>query len=119
MNMKLAIFAFSMAAIPAAAQAQGQGLDCRKPHNRAEAVICGDTELMRLDAKLGALVQTVRGETSGVDGETGRRVDPLGRDQAIWETRVRDKCRAVPCLKLAYERRIADVRRRWGEALKD
>ena len=80
-------------------------------------MLCADPQLVQLDGELSALIERIRAEASGVDGETGKRIDPIGRDQKRWERRERNACKTAACLERAYRLRLQDVRTRWAEAL--
>lgn len=102
----------SVLAFPASGT-MAAGFDCAAAKSRIEKTICGDEELSRLDSRLNEVFLEAQAETAGVDGETGRRVNPVGKEQRRWVQRVRAKCGNATCLKAAYEKRIADIEKNW------
>lgn len=90
---------------------------CPESRGRIQRMLCADPQLVQLDGELSALIERIRAEASGVDGETGKRIDPIGRDQKRWERRERNACKTAACLERAYRLRLQDVRTRWAEAL--
>lgn len=97
--------------------ASASGLNCVAPAGRVSQMICSSPELRRLDSQLGALYEQVENETRGVDGETGKVVDPFGEEQELWRVQTRDRCATSSCLKKAYGARIDYVRHHWHDAL--
>lgn len=81
------------------------------------AIICRDAGLRRLDGELAGLIAQARAETAGVDGETGRTIDPVAVEQRRWRQETIARCHDVACLKAAYRSRIHAVRARWAAAL--
>lgn len=95
----------------------GAGFDCRLAKSRVEKLICADPGLSKLDGEMNVLFDKIQGETAGHDGETGKVVDPVGKEQTLWRTTVRDKCKDTACLKTAYTTRLSAMRKNWAEAL--
>lgn len=103
-NAGLAALAFALS-FPA----QADGIDCSLAKSKIHVLICSDQELLKLDAELNEVFTDVRQERAGVDGETGRRLDPVGKEEWQWILQVRNKCNDVKCLKLAYRKRIGEL----------
>jgi len=99
-----------------AAAAAAPGFDCRRAQRPVERRICASAELSQRDAELNRLYRQIQAETAGVDGADGRRIDPLAAGQTAWLAR-RDACADEACLLRAYDRRIAELRRDWAQAL--
>ena len=76
-------------------------------------MICADDELTILDSKLNDVFNEAQSEHTGIDGETGKRIDPVGNDQKKWLNSVRNACKNQTCLKNAYRVRISDLRKTW------
>jgi len=106
----------ALALLAVAGLSQAAGFDCRRARTQVEKTICADAELSRLDSEMNALYQQIRAETRGVDGETGRQVDPIAAENARWLAG-RNECRDAACIRSAYQQRIAQMRRDWGDAL--
>lgn len=106
----------ALALLAVAALSQAAGFDCRRARTQVEKTICADAELSRLDSEMNALYKQIRAETRGVDGETGWQVDPVAAENARWLAG-RNECRDAACIRSAYQQRIAQLRRDWGEAL--
>lgn len=106
----------ALALLAVAGLAQAAGFDCRRARTTVEKTICADAGLSRLDSEMNALYRQIRAETRGVDGETGRPVDPLAAENARW-LEGRNQCRDAACIRSAYEQRIAQLRRDWAQAL--
>ncbi|MBX8559333.1 hypothetical protein K5D57_06455 [Pseudomonas cichorii] len=64
-----------------------------------------------------ALVEDVRSETKGVDGETGKSIDPMGAQQKEWHDALAHACKDAVCLTVAYAARIVAIHKEWSEAL--
>ncbi|WP_064748129.1 lysozyme inhibitor LprI family protein [Lysobacter antibioticus] len=112
----LAVLGPTLAGAAAAATATAPGFDCRHARSAVEQRICASDELSRRDAELNGLYRQIQAETAGIDGASGRRIDPLAAGQAAWLAR-RDACADEACLLRAYDRRIAELRRDWVQAL--
>ena len=95
--------------------ARAAGFDCRKASNPVEKLICTDPALSDLDSELKRVYDTVENETFGHDGETGKTIDPNGRDQLRWLRTVRGTCANTACLKRVYGVRIAELQRRYPD----
>ncbi|QWP77710.1 DUF1311 domain-containing protein [Lysobacter sp. K5869] len=106
----------ALALLAAAAASHAVGFDCRRARTQVEKTICADAELSRLDSEMNDLYRQIRAETRGVDGETGRRVDPIAAENARW-LEGRNECHDAACIRDAYQQRIAQMRRDWGDAL--
>ena len=91
---------------------------CGRPATRVEHLICGSAELQQLDVELGRMYDAVESETRGMDGETGKLIDPFGREHQHWLAETRNRCGSQACLAKAYRSRIAYVRRHWAYALR-
>lgn len=90
---------------------------CSGARDLQARLICTHPDLWALDTEMRELVARVRAETTGVDGETGRSIDPISAEQDRWSRRVAARCRDRACLLTAYRQRIVDIRKRWAEAL--
>ena len=109
--------AVALAALLQGATAQAAGFDCAKAQSRVEKLVCARPELSRLDDELAKAFETIRKETAGIDGATGKASFSFGVEHDRWRTTIRDKCRTASCLKKAYEARLARVRRDWKDLL--
>jgi len=89
------------------------GFDCAKAKIAIEKMVCADDALSQLDSDLKAVFDEAQSERSSIDGETGRRSDPVGLQERAWIKNVRNKCRDLTCLKIAYTKRIAQIREDW------
>jgi uncharacterized protein len=104
----------------AATAAQAAGFDCQKAATHIEKLICADPALSDLDSELKRVFDFIEGETFGHNAEPPyQTIDPVGHDEASWIRTVRSKCMDTACLKRVYVARIADLRRRWADALPD
>lgn len=101
-----------------AGPADAAGFDCRYAKSRVEKLICAHPELSRRDSEMKDVFDKIRSETSGVDGETGERIDPIGKDQTQWRETVRDLCQDTACLTRAYDARLQELRRNSSGALR-
>jgi uncharacterized protein len=108
---------FSTAQPTAQESAIKPSFNCERAKTKVEYLICGDQSLSKLDAEMSELYQNIQSETAGVDGATGRVIDPIGAEQKAWRTRVRDRCKTVACLNEMYRKRIQDMKRKWDAAL--
>ncbi|QWF17250.1 lysozyme inhibitor LprI family protein [Lysobacter capsici] len=108
----LALFGFALLA----GSAQAAGFDCKRARTTVEISICADPGLSRLDSEMNDLYRQIQSETVGVDGETGRRIDPIAAEQQRWLAR-RNACADRACLDRAYRDRLAQMKRDWSEAL--
>jgi uncharacterized protein len=83
----------------AGALPQSASFDCRKAATSVEKLICGDKELQELDTSMSQRYsQMVSPDVS----ESEQTIT----DQRNWIKKVRNKCAAIECLKLAYRERI-------------
>lgn len=82
-----------------------------------ETVACGSTKLREQEQTMLDLVQSVSEETSGVDGDTGVRSNPIGKEQNQWRNALARKCSAAACLSAAYTARIEQIQKKWADAL--
>lgn len=99
-----------------AGSAQAAGFDCKHARTTVEISICADPGLSRLDSEMNELYRQIQSETAGVDGETGRRIDPIAAEQQRWLAR-RNACVDRACLDRAYRDRLAQMKRDWSDAL--
>jgi uncharacterized protein len=109
----LAITLTILVSSASATTAWSAGFDCKKAKTAVEKMICADEDLSKLDSKLKAVFDEAQSEHIGVDGETGRRIDPVGSDQKNWLNFVRNSCKNSECLKYVYEARISDIQTNW------
>ncbi|WP_407315368.1 hypothetical protein [Pseudomonas sp. nanlin1] len=82
-----------------------------------EDIACSSESLRAQDNKMLSLVEDVRAETKGVDGETGKALDPMGAQQKEWRDALAHACNDAACLSVAYAARIAAIHKEWSQAL--
>jgi uncharacterized protein len=87
--------------------------DCKKARTAVGKMICADEALSILDSKLKDVFDEAQSEHAGVDGETGKRIDPVGSDQKKWIKFVRNACKNESCLKYVYTARISELQEAW------
>lgn len=90
---------------------QGAKLD------KLETIACASADLKNQEQSMLDLVQAVRDETTGTDGDTGERIDPMGKEQYQWRTALAGKCSDAACLSKAYKARTAQIKKKWADAL--
>lgn len=92
---------------------KGPAFSCSFPQSRVEAIICADAELSLLDLELAVTFRKARLNADGLG------VYHLYADRKKWRQR-RDQCTAEEntksCVKQSYERRIAELKARYGMA---
>lgn len=81
-----------------------------------ETIVCRNASLREKDAKMIALVREVEAEVSGVDGDSGRPLNPMAPDQKAWRKATQSRCKNADCLSAAYDTRIATIRSKWRQA---
>jgi uncharacterized protein len=113
LSLALKIIAFYLILIPPLVNAAG--FNCAKAKTFIEIEICADSYLSMLDSELNAVFDEAQSETSGIDGETGKRIDPVGAEQKKWIKNIRNKCQNKTCLIRAYETRINEIKMDWIE----
>ncbi|WP_156183748.1 lysozyme inhibitor LprI family protein [Chromobacterium sp. LK1] len=86
--------------------AQSAGFNCAYAKLEVEKMICADAELSSLDSELAKRFTAIQDETKGIDGDTGKRLDPYGKEQARWLKEVRNKCEDALCVRDAYKKRL-------------
>ncbi|KQQ55584.1 hypothetical protein ASF84_09580 [Pseudomonas sp. Leaf127] len=91
--------------------------DDNAPLTRLEDIACSSASLRGQEATMLALVDSVRRETKGVDGETGEAVDPMGVQQKVWRDALAGVCKDAACLSVAYAERIAAIHKEWSQGL--
>jgi uncharacterized protein len=84
-----------------------------------ERIACGDPKLRAQEKTMLDLVAAAREETTGMDGDTGARIDPLGKEQYQWRKALEHKCSDAQCLSKAYTARIAQIHKDWADALNE
>ena len=89
------------------------GFNCANAKTFIDKTICADARLSMLDADLNTVFREAQSEMSGVDGETGKRMDPVGAEQKQWIRKIRNKCQDKICLVNVYEKRIASIKQNW------
>ncbi|MBB6092291.1 uncharacterized protein YecT (DUF1311 family) [Povalibacter uvarum] len=82
---------------------QAASFDCTQARSRTEKLICGDTELSDLDARLGEAY------TVSKQGLAPAEVERLTREQLQWLRDVRNRCTDAACLKEKYKTRIDEL----------
>ena len=80
------------------AHTETPSLNCARGTAAADKLVCATPALTALDSKLARDFANARAQ-GGVDGEK------LQAQEVAWLSHVRDKCRSVACLKVAYEAR--------------
>ena len=115
-SLRLCSAAVLSLALSGAAAAAAPGFDCRQARSAVERRICASAGLSQRDAELNRLYRRIQAETAGVEGVSGHRIDPLAAGQAGWLAE-RDACADEACLLRVYDRRIAELRRDWAQAL--
>jgi uncharacterized protein len=90
---------------------QSAGFDCSLAKTKVEKMICNDTELSELDSQLKDVFLAAQSETAGFDGDTGERLDPVGKENSKWLLTVRNKCSNTSCLKTAYRTHIKQIQK--------
>lgn len=90
--------------------AQAAGFDCTKAKTSVEKMICADAYLSQLDSNLKTAFDEAKQEMAGLDGDTGERIDPVGKEQKKWLLTVRNRCTTTTCLLDAYRSRIRQLR---------
>lgn len=96
---------------------QAAGFDCKYAKTHVEHLICEQPDLSKLDDRMKVLFDKIQGETAGRDGETGKWLDPVAKEQTQWRETVRDRCQDAACLKSAYVDRISAMKKKWADAL--
>lgn len=99
--------------------AKAAGFDCRKAASKTEKLICADPALSALDSDLKRDFDRIESETAGHDADTGKTIDPNGRDELQWLRTVRAPCADAACLKRVYTARLASLRKRYPDILTD
>lgn len=105
--------AVALCMLSIAALSHAAGFNCAKAKTTTEKLICSDSALSALDSKLKSVFEEAQSETSGLNGETGEVIDPVGKEQKRWIRQVRDACSDIDCLKSAYTSRIDKINRTW------
>lgn len=94
---------------------QAAGFDCTKAKKNVEKLICADAYLSKLDSDLNQVFNEAQAETAGINGDTGEQSDPLGTEEKLWLSNIRNKCKDTACLIRAYEHRIKNIKLDWLE----
>lgn len=97
--------------------AYSNGVDCMIAKTKLEKMICSDTKMLELDYELATIFTAVQQETAGINGETGARIDPIGKEQYVWIKNLRDKCTDLACLRIVYKKRIDQIKKNWSDYL--
>jgi uncharacterized protein len=97
--MKSVVFALLFSSM--ALTAHAASFDCAKAQTAVEKLICSDTDLSDLDAKLGGEYKQALASADNVDA--------LKAEQRTWIANVRNKCGDTACMTLAYEARRAEL----------
>jgi len=94
-------FALASCLLLAAPLARAASFDCRKAASPAEKTLCSDAELSTLDDELASAYRAALGASA----------DPAGvkASQLQWMKK-REACADAPCLRTAYQGRIAELR---------
>ena len=92
-------------------------IQCGRPDNDVEKMICASPKLTALDEEMTTLYRRIESETAGVDGETGKPINRIKDEQTIWITSVRNQCASTRCLEDAYNERMARMSKHWKDAL--
>ncbi|MGF7174040.1 lysozyme inhibitor LprI family protein [Azospirillum doebereinerae] len=97
--------ALVLLALPSAAGAAS--FPCAKASTATETAICADSVTSKLDERLSAAYRAALKRLSGASPEDGAAGTAVKADQKAWIAD-RNACgNAVPCLRMAYERRLA------------
>jgi uncharacterized protein YecT (DUF1311 family) len=80
--------------------AQAASFDCAKAGTKVEKLICGDSELSKLDEELNAAYKTALQDAS--------QADTLKKAQQQW-LKKRNGCANAGCVKRAYEMRLQNL----------
>ena len=91
--------------------------DDRARLTRLEEIACSSASLRDQEVRMLNLVDDVRNETKGVDGETGKAIDPMGAQQKAWRDDLARECKDAVCLSVAYAARIAAIHKEWSQGL--
>ncbi len=97
--------------------AQASDIQCDKPDDDIEKMICISPELTKLEEDMDALYRQIEAETAGVDGETGKPINRVKDEQMIWINTIRNQCKSASCLEDAYRKRTERMRETWKDAL--
>jgi len=101
MRIVLSSAAILATVIGLGARAPAASFDCRKARTPVEKMICSDPQLSDLDARLARSYRRAR--------DAGADPAALQAAQRTWLATERGKCNDVPCLKQAYQQRLAAV----------
>ncbi len=93
--------------------ANSAGLDCTKASSIVEKKICADAYLSQLDYELNETFNEANSSYIGIDGDTGARIDPLGKEQQVWLLKIRNNCKDTACLHQVYKDRITEIKFKW------
>jgi uncharacterized protein len=111
----VAVFASFIAFFAHLTRAQAAGFDCTKASTTIEKLICADAYLSKLDSELSEVYYEAQPSYIAINGETGARIDPLGKDQQRWLRNVRNSCKDSSCLQKVYEARIIEIKLKWPQ----
>jgi uncharacterized protein len=82
------------------------GFNCAKASSAVEKMICGNSEISRMDEDITAAYK----EASAKAQDSA----PLIIDQKLWLKNSRNVCKDAECLKKVYQQRITELKR-WNE----
>lgn len=88
-------------ALCTAIKAQAASFDCDKAATKVEKMICGDAELSTLDEELADIYKNVM--------KDGTKKETTKSAQKVW-LKDRNRCEEIPCLKSAYQGRMAALK---------
>jgi uncharacterized protein len=98
--MRIMPLVFTAAVAMAALCAQAV-IDCSKPANNPDRLVCSNDRLAAADERMArAFREALR---------RGVALEKLLATQRHWKANVRDVCNDVPCLLRAYEERTAEL----------
>jgi uncharacterized protein len=100
-----------------ASQGQAAGFDCKLAKVGIQKRICADSVLSKLDSAMKTTFDRIESETYGHEADTGKVIDPLGKDQIHWIETIRDKCVDTACLIGVYKDRLATMLQKWPDVL--
>lgn len=108
--------------------AHAASFDCTKATNAAEKMICGDSELSKLDERLAATYkQALKHAEESYAGEAGyvkqalvpQEKEAVTEEQKRWLKDVRDTCQDKECIEAVYQSRINELLEAMGKEVPD
>lgn len=81
----------------------GPSFNCGKARTIVEKMICDSTEVSALDRQMSAIYR------STIEAASPDNSASFKQESANWRTQVRDTCKSIDCLKVAYTSRISEM----------